>query len=334
MWAFIGLASFAAWVVFGVLWVIALVKKNGKAKRSFLYSAGCFVLFIVAFSADPTEPAVPADSPASLTASSETTRTAANKEPKTEVKQERVVKAVDSSPLTKQEYEELHTTPKKFKGRTVEFYAKVFTTPERDKDGVVVQAFADPKNSELNTIIVYPDPGFVVNNGDYIHVVGAVTDEFRGSNLMGGPITAPVVLADTFEITDYITAASPALKTVEVDQEIVQHGYKMQLDKVEFAEDETRVYLTITNDSKSSITFYDFNAKAVQGTKQYETAYNWEADYKEVQSDILPGVISDGIVLFEGMDVGGGDVRFFFEGRSDNWNLDFKPFEFVVGMPK
>jgi len=322
--SFIGLASLASWLVFGILWIISLVRKNGKAVMNLLISISCFVLLIVAFNNDATPIETSSDVADTQSEKQVNNNSTTNQTPK------KVEDKVDSSPLSKQEFEELHTTPKKFKGRTVEFYAKVFTTPERDKNGVYVQAYADPINRELNTIIGYNDPNFVISSGDYIHVVGTVSDEFKGTNMMGGTITAPMIIATKFELSDYITAVSPTIKSIEQNETIEQHGYKMNLDKVEFAENETRVYLTITNDSKESISFYTFNAKAVQGTKQYEIEHNWEADYKEPQSDILPGVVTDGIVLFEGMDIQGGDVRFIFEGRSDNWSLDFKPFEFNI----
>jgi len=234
--------------------------------------------------------------------------------------------------LTELEIEEMYTNPKAFKGKKYEFNAKVFTEPERDSDGVYFQAFADPANSEKNTIIGYPDPNFTVSNGDYIHVVGTVHDEFKGENLFGAKIVAPMILADEITIIDYVTAVAPAIKTVEVNQEIEQHGYIMKLQKIEFAEIETRVYIEITNNSSDTIYFHDFNAKLIQGNRQFETKHNFEADYKEIQSEILPGIKSDGILVFEPIDPAQGDIKLIAEGSSNNWELNFVPFEFVVSI--
>ncbi|PLR73520.1 hypothetical protein [Bacillus sp. UMB0728] len=45
-----GVILFLAWIVFSVLFIVSLVKKNGKAKRNFLIGLASFVLFIVVIS--------------------------------------------------------------------------------------------------------------------------------------------------------------------------------------------------------------------------------------------------------------------------------------------
>lgn len=53
MWAAIGLISTLAWIVLLVLGIIALVKKNGKAKKWLFPALACFVIMIIAVIADP-----------------------------------------------------------------------------------------------------------------------------------------------------------------------------------------------------------------------------------------------------------------------------------------
>ncbi|WP_160033239.1 hypothetical protein [Paenibacillus sp. An7] len=54
MWMFIGLISFLGFIIYLVLGLVALVKKNGLAKKKFLTSLVLFFLFIVAIIADPS----------------------------------------------------------------------------------------------------------------------------------------------------------------------------------------------------------------------------------------------------------------------------------------
>ncbi|QED50087.1 DUF4352 domain-containing protein [Cytobacillus dafuensis] len=230
--------------------------------------------------------------------------------------------------LTHDEFIKMLSDPKKHKGSKVEFYAKVFVEPEKDEDGTYLQAYAD-NNSDRNIIIGIGDPNLDVATEDVIFVSGTVEDLFEGENLMGGTVTAPVIKADKIEMTDYATAFAPAIKTVDVNKEINQHDYILKLNKVEIADSETRLYITITNNSKDNISFYSFNSKMVVGNQQFEPEDNYEANYPEIQSDILSGVTSEGIIRFPAIPES-GELRILLEGSSENWDLDFTPFEFQI----
>ena len=71
--------------------------------------------------------------------------------------------------LSKEEFEKMHSNPKEYKGKKVDFYAQIFVEPERDKDGTYLQAWADKEHSK-NTIIAFKDPKLDVKREDYIHV--------------------------------------------------------------------------------------------------------------------------------------------------------------------
>lgn len=235
-----------------------------------------------------------------------------------------------AKPLSDSEFEKMYADPKKYKGAKVQFYAKIFVDPERDKDGTYLQAFLDGKNSERNIIIAIQDPNIDLKVDDIIYVKGEVKDEFEGENAFGAKIAAPVILADHVEKTDYITAFAQAYKTIDINEEQNQHGYKIIVKKMELAAEETRVYVKIDNTTDEKISFYTFNARLVEGNKQYDPISNYEADYTEVQSEILPGVSSEGIILFDKLENESGQVSLILEGSSDNYELNFKPFTFEI----
>lgn len=234
-------------------------------------------------------------------------------------------------PLSKEEFAKMISNADEYKGAKVDFYAKVFVEPEKSDDGVYIQAFADPKNSEQNVIIV-ADPKTNVKTDDIIHVVGTVRESFEGENALGGTVTAPVIDAEKVEKTDYITAFSQPLKTIEVNKEINQHGYIVKLNKVEVAEDETRAYVTISNQSNDKINFWEHNAKLLVGNTQHEKADNFEAGYPEVPSDILPKATVDVIIPFSAVDSNEKTIMLYFEGSSENYDINIEPFQFDVTL--
>lgn len=91
--------------------------------------------------------------------------------------------------ITDAEIQKLYSEPKKFKGYSYDFVGRVFTTPEKDDEGVYLQVWADFENSEYNTIVFYEDSNFEVNSEDYIKVSSTVKDVFEGENMLGGKVT-------------------------------------------------------------------------------------------------------------------------------------------------
>ncbi|MBS4177744.1 DUF4352 domain-containing protein [Bacillus sp. FJAT-49731] len=262
-----------------------------------------------------------------LAACGETSSTDGNKGDKNEpMKKE---KAAEAKLLTNEEFEKMFSDPKKYKGSEVDFYAKIFVEPERDSDGTYLQAYAN-NNDERNIIIMIKDPDIDVAAEDVIHVKGIIKDVFKGENAFGGQITAPAVLADTIEKSDYQTAFSPAKETIDVNEEQNQHGYKLVVEKVELADQETRVYVKVLNESEDKISFYSFNTKLVANGKQYEEEMNYDANYPEVQSEILSGVGTEGIIAFPKLPDDLDTFQLYFEGSSDNYELDFEPFVFDI----
>jgi hypothetical protein len=66
---------------------------------------------------------------------------------------------------------------------------------------------------------------------------------------------------------------------------------RMILHKVEFSDKNTRAYLTVENlNGKTGISFYDFDSKAIQGNRQFATAYSFDVTYPAIKSDIPPRI--------------------------------------------
>lgn len=233
--------------------------------------------------------------------------------------------------LAEEDYGKMYTEPKKFKGYEVTQSGKVFTEPEYDEDGVYLQIFADPKNSEKNTVLFYADPSFEVESQQYVQWTGIIRDEFKGENMLGGKVVAPMIEATDLQIISYFDAVAPTLETIEVNETQNQHGYELTVDKVEIAEEQLRLFVTVENKSDATINFYTFNTKVVAGEKQLEELSLYEDDVEEVQTEILPGVKTSGVIVYPNPgDV--KDIRFYAEGSSDNYEVKFEPFNFDIEL--
>lgn len=234
--------------------------------------------------------------------------------------------------LSKDEFKQMFSDPDKFKGKKVDYYAKIFTEPEKDANGTYIQAFADPDNSTQNTLIQISDPNLDVKKDDIIHVIGIVEKRHDGQNAFGGSISAPVITASKIEKSDYATAFDPAIKTIDVNKEIDQHGYVIKLDKVEFGAKNTRAYLTITNNTNGNVMFSTYDSKATQGNKQFDKDDSY-GKYPELNTEILSGIKEEGVVVFKPLDANGKSVKLIFEGHSSSdYSLEFEPYTFEVNM--
>jgi hypothetical protein len=149
--------------------------------------------------------------------------------------------------------------PGSYKDDAVNPVGRVFNI-ERDADKVALQVWMDPKNSEMNTIVGYGDPSFQVAEDDYVRVTGTVVDKFEGENAFGQSLTVPVVKADTLKVVDASEAASAA-HTTYGPASFTQGGIRMTVTKIEAAPDETRVYVSVRNQSASDFSFYSSSGK-------------------------------------------------------------------------
>ena len=98
------------------------------------------------------------------------------------------------------------------------------------------------------------------------------------------PLAAPCLRRQSLRIplkwSPIWTPMVPTIKSVELSRVTQdQLGYSITVEKVEFAEKETRVYVTIQNNGSSNFSAYSFNSKIIQNGKQYEEARNYSADY-------------------------------------------------------
>lgn len=132
------------------------------------------------------------------------------------------------------------------------------------------------------------------------------------------------------EESSYKDIAAPTVKEITVNKTSEQHGVKVTVEKVEFAEEETRVYVKAENNSSDTVNIYAFDAEAIQDGKQIglsDEAY--AAGYDELEDTISAGSSDTGIILFKKMDP---DQSFKLQlgAYSDNYNITMNDFTFDI----
>ena len=234
--------------------------------------------------------------------------------------------------LKAEDYEKLYSDPKSYKGYEVELTGQIFSEPEKDEDGTYLQLWGDPENAEKNTIVAINNPDLDVKTNDYVKIKGVVEDQFEGENGFGATILAPMILAESVDVVDYITAIAPTVKEIKVDKEINQHNVVVTLQKIELAENQTRVYVKVNNNTKDNASFYSSSTKLIVGSKQLEEEYmdSETTGLQSVQSELLPEIETEGVIVYPAIDPNEKTIKLNAEVYTDNYELDFQPYVFDV----
>ena len=183
--------------------------------------------------------------------------------------------------------------------------------------------------------VVHHNASFGFVEDDCVRVTGIVEDQFYGTNAFSATRIVPSISARTIDKIDCTYAINPALKTIVLEKTQIKGGIKVVFHKVEFSDKNTRVYLTVENlNKKASIGFYDFNAKAFQGKKQYSTTYSFDVTYPQIKVDIPALIEENGVILFDPLYYKIQRIaKFQFEAtRQDTY--DSFNFIFLMGIPK
>ena len=236
--------------------------------------------------------------------------------------------------ISESEVPNIFTNPGDYEGKYVKLTGRIFTAPEQDEKGIALQAFHDIQNYDLNFIVYVDGTDHTFDVDDYISVDGMILGEFEGENAFGGTVTAPMIDADSIEVLSYMDAVAPTVTEITPDgASAEQYGITLTVDKIEFAENETRVYMTESNASEDAFSLYTYMISIVQNGQQIEqdmaSSSIYEGGYEELSDNLLPGASSSGVLVFPEMDSSAG-FQIHAEGMSSNYEQQFEPFVIEV----
>ncbi|KNF07379.1 hypothetical protein CLPU_17c00040 [Gottschalkia purinilytica] len=205
----------------------------------------------------------------------------------------------NSEIISSKKIEEICSNPDKFRTQDIELYGRVSTTPKHEGDDTIF-GFNALNNNDLTNFIVATKNGTTLNKDDIIYIKGKISGSSNGEILYGRDISLTGIYATDFNKTnDYIKDFAPSIETKNVDKEENKDGYNFGVNKVEFAENETRVYIKVGNKSNKNFRFDPYKVHLIQNNKLIEQSYNFTSNFKELNSEIMPGEVKEVILLYE-----------------------------------
>ncbi|MGH2354096.1 MAG: hypothetical protein ACRDJN_21020 [Chloroflexota bacterium] len=218
------------------------------------------------------------------------------------------------------------------KGTPVELVGKLFLDPQTDGDVTAFQMYTNAQFSDGTTIVGMRSGPQVpkLQRGDYVRVEGVLLEMQEGTNAFGARVRVPLVGAESVEVLPREQVVAPALKTYAVAAPLTQHGLVITLQKVALAAQETRVYVRVQNQSTEKASVSRHQLKLVQGTRQLDPTFSFEANYPDLPSPLLPGIEAETVVLFDAVDAD-APLRVVWDGpRLHNFQLTFRPYEWTL----
>lgn len=234
--------------------------------------------------------------------------------------------------IDEEQISDVFTNPEKYKGKYVKLNAQIFNGPDTEDGIAAYQAYYDIVNYSKDFIFGLEDSSFAVN--DYVAIDGEITDTFEGENLMGGTITCPVIKAESVTKLTYIEAVAPTTKELVSSASAEQNGLAVSVDKVEFSDIETRVYMTVTNSGTENASFGRYDIRIIQDGKQIQQDTNstspYDGGYEELGYDVTPGASTSGILVFPVIDQAKDFQVVVPNIYSDDYNLKFTDFSLDI----
>ncbi len=224
--------------------------------------------------------------------------------------------------------DEVYTNADNYLGYYVEVKGKVFQNIGDNGDVRGVQVWIDPDNCEQNLIIYYTT-NEKLQDGDYVVCTGYISGIHTYINAFGTEISAPLIYSHDLKNSTYTEVVAPAIESlIPINSTVEQAGYSLSISQVEFAEKETRIYVTVSNHGSATLNIGD--AVIIQKEKQYNSISNFEADYEELPYEIVKNATCSGVLVFPAVDNATG-----FELRvnlfSDNYDEELSDFVIIVG---
>lgn len=203
--------------------------------------------------------------------------------------------------VAEDELEKVYISPDDYKGKYIKVSGRVHQDSKVQEDEIYFEMYADSHGYNKMTEIYYSGvDSFALD--DVVTVDGKIIGSHVYTDIYGNEIVAPMIESDNVIKGNYIDCFSPTIKESIVEETIDQYGYAFTINKIEYAEDETRLYVTISNAGDAELNVSQNRIIIVQNQKQYEYQSNQFAKYESIDTRLYPDTVTSGIVTFPPMD--------------------------------
>lgn len=230
------------------------------------------------------------------------------------------------------EFDHIFDCPDEYVGKYIKVVGRVADGPERDNnEWYIYQAWHDIENSDRN--FAFRTNSTIENLGreGYVQVEGKIVEDFGTAKTFHG------VLIEAVNVTplDYIEAMAPTLKEiVPQGASTTQNNITVQVDKVQYAETETRVFITMDNASDTTFRPDDTLTKLILNDQELEIAEEemsnyWGQEYGVVPYELLSHTKEPALIVFPPIDQN-TSFQLHMEGSSVDKNVKFEPYDICI----
>jgi len=218
--------------------------------------------------------------------------------------------------LTNADWARVVDNPAQYKGASANLVGRVFSVDTSD-DGTyrALHMWADVRHSKEETTVI-ARRGIPILTGDYLRVRGLVQGTV-GDETFGVGIQGPVVIASRIERVTAIAAASPARQRLRGKPYTV-FAVTLTPYRVDFAQDEARVFLRIRNATDYTIHYDAADSHLLSDGVRFKA--HPPGSYPRLPSDIFPGATVTGVTTFAPVSPG-TSFKFVTKFSSDDDSL-------------
>lgn len=210
------------------------------------------------------------------------------------------------------QYSELSYQADIFQGSQLSCWVQVLYNAQETEEGSYFSfrtVSSQNSGQELYGVAFWPGSASQLYDGRYLSITGTILGEYTYTDSFGYEDSGPAVYVTDLTISSYAEIFAPAIVTIFPDLDpVTRNDCTIDLTRVEFAETETRFYLTINNNTSEHLILYPDQTTAYQDNRRYHWQENYEADYT---------------ISYDGVDAGKSrELILAFPPMSDRWEIE------------
>lgn len=210
-------------------------------------------------------------------------------------------------PLTNVDWPSVHTGPELIQGRYVDLRARVYLGPEEHPSGDLFLAWVDFDNDQLSIAFVVPAAPVELAPDAFVQAFGVIDGVFTRRDSSGDEIVHPLVRVQRVLVTDRV-GIRPTRTLLRVGQTLEQRGVRVTLDRIEFADEETRLFVTVENQRQEIVSAFPTGLSVEQRELDHPAIISVGPGVKPPRGRVEPGTTEHGAFQFPPFDLGGGPM--------------------------
>jgi hypothetical protein len=200
--------------------------------------------------------------------------------------------------LSNTDWPQVVDNPDAYRGATVDLVGRV-SSVQKSRDGQFrgIHVYADATKAVNETTII-TRANLPLLPDDYVRAHGIVEGSLQTGSTAGIDLRGPVVIASRLQHATFVDAASPARLRLRGKTYTV---YKVTITpyRIDFADDETRVFLRIKN--ASDFTVHYNSAQSFFLNDGVRARPHPHLSYPQMPADLFPGTTGTGVTTFRAM---------------------------------